>query len=341
MPIFLSCLLILFCILASAFFSGAETALVVADRIRLRHLVEKNNRRAHIVQDLRARPQTFLGTTLVGTNLAIVGGSVLATRLVSQLMGHSSSLAALVQTLIMTPVILIFAEVVPKNFFRIHADSMVLRLAPWVRISYWMLRPLVSLATGFSRLFSREKDHRQAAVPFVTREELRYLARESHRYGLIERQEHYIVGQIFDFAETSVREVMVPLARVAAAKDTSTLVELVEMIKREGKSRIPVYHGRPEQIVGVVDINHLLISQRDTLLEEIVYPVPRVRDQTSIEQLFLQLQSNREHLALVTDRQDRVIGLVTMEDLLEKIVGSIRDEHDEEEGGGKVTGRPV
>jgi len=327
-PILLTCLLILVCILVSAFFSGAETALVVADRIRLRHLVEKNNRKAHIVQGLRARPQAFLGTTLVGTNLAIVGGSVLATRLVSQLMGESSNLVVLVQTLIMTPVILIFAEIVPKNFFRIHADSMVLGLAPWVRLSYWVLRPLVSLTTGFSRLFSRKTDHRQAAVPFVTREELRYLARESHRYGLIERQEHYIVGQIFDFAETSVREVMVPLDRVTAAEWSSTPIEVAEMIKREGKSRIPVYRGQPEKILGVVDINHLLTSQRDTPLEELIYPVPRVRDETSIERLFLQLQNKREHLALVTDRQGRVVGIVTMEDVLEKIVGSIRDEHD-------------
>jgi len=338
--IFLTCLLILFCIVASAFFSGAETALVVADRIRLRHLVEKKDRKAQIVQNLRARPQTFLGTTLVGTNLAIVGGSVLATRLVSQLMGQSSSLAALVQTLIMTPVILIFAEIVPKNFFRIHADSMVLRLAPWIQFSYRVLRPLVFLATGFSGLFSRKTDSRRSAAPFVTREELRYLARESHRYGLIERQEHYIVGQIFDFAETSVREVMVPLDRVVATEWSSTPVEVVELIKREGKSRIPVYRNTPGQITGVVDINHLLTSERNTPLEDLVYPVPRVRDETSIERLFLQLQKKREHLALVTDRQDRIIGIVTMEDLLEKIVGSIRDEHDEREDRRRA-GRPM
>ena len=340
MSIFLSCLLILFCILVSAFFSGAETALVVADRIRLRHLVEKEDRKAQIVQNLRARPQTFLGTTLVGTNLAIVGGSVLATRLVSQLMGQSSNLSALVQTLVMTPTILIFAEIVPKNFFRIHADSMVLGMAPWIRFSYWALRPLVALATGFSQLISKKQDSSRAGVPFVTREELRYLARESHRYGLIERQEHYIVGQIFNFAETSVREVMVPLDRVIAVEWNSTPAEVVEMIKREGKSRIPVYRSTPDQIGGVVDINHLLTSQRNTPLEDLVYPVPRVQGETSIEKLFLQLQKKREHLALVTDRQDRIIGIVTMEDLLEKIVGNIRDEHDEGEDRGEA-GRSV
>jgi putative hemolysin len=174
-------------------------------------------------------------------------------------------------------------------------------------------------------------DTEGTAGPFVTREELRYLARESRRYGLIERQEHYIVGQIFDFAETSVGQVMVPLDRVVAAEQSSTPVDVVELIRREGKSRIPVYRRDPGQIVGVVDINHLLTSQRDTPLEEIVYTVPRVREDTSIERLFLQLQNKREHLALVTDRENRVIGIVTMEDLLEKIVGSIRDEHDQGE----------
>jgi putative hemolysin len=331
MSILLTCLLILLCILASAFFSGAETAMLVADRIRLRHLVEKNNRRAHMVRSLRASPQTFLGTTLVGTNLAVVGASVLATRLISQLMGQSSSLSALLQTVVMTPVVLIFAEIVPKNFFRVHADPMVLKLAPWIRLSYWILTPLVYLTTGFSRLFSRKPDSGKTAVPFVTREELRYLARESHRHGLIERQEHYIVGQIFSFAETSVRQVMVPLDRIIAAEVNSTPVDVVKIIRREGKSRLPVYRGEPWQIVGVVDINHLLTARVDTPLEEIIYTVPRVREETSIEWLFLQLQNKREHLALVTDRRDRVIGLVTMEDLLEKIVGNIRDEHDGEE----------
>jgi len=339
-PIFLTCILILLCIVISAFFSGAETALVVADRIRLRHLIEKNNSKARIVQKLRERPQTFLGTTLVGTNLAIVGSSVLATRLVSQLLGHSSNLAALVETLIMTPVILIFAEIVPKNFFRIHADSIVLGLAPWARLSYWLLTPLVYLATGFSRLFSRKKDSRKTTSPFVTREELQYLARESHRYGLIERQEHYIVGQIFGFAETSVRQVMVPLEDVIAIELNSALVEVVEVIKREGKSRIPVYRQVPDQIVGVVDINELLTSERNTPLEKIIYPVPRVGDDTSIERLFLRLQEKHEHMALVTDGREKVVGIVTMEDLLEKIVGSIRDEHDDGEMGA-VSGTPL
>jgi putative hemolysin len=328
MIVLLTCLLILFCVLASAFFSGAETALVVADRIRLRHLVEKNDRKALIVKNLRERPQTFLGTTLVGTNLATVGASVLTTRLIGQLLGQNSNLVALVQTLIMTPVILIFAEIVPKNFFRIHADPMVLKLAPWIRLSYWILTPLVYLTTGLSRLFRKKSDAHQTGVPFVTREELRYLTRESHRYGLIERQERYIIGQIFDFAETSVREVMVPLDGVIAVQLSATPVEVVEIIKREGKSRLPVYRGEPGQIVGVVDINHLLTALRNTSLEKLIYPLPRVEEATSIEKLFLELQNKHEHMSVVTDRRGKVVGIVTMEDLLEKIVGSIRDEHD-------------
>jgi putative hemolysin len=323
-------LIIFLCIAAAAFFSGAETALICADRIRLRHLVEKGNKRALIVEGLLKSPEKFLGTTLVGTNLAIVGGSVVAAKLASQILGHTSNLGALAETVIMTLLVLIFAEIVPKNLSRAHADFLVLRLAAWVQISYRILSPIVGVTTGFSRLVTKKGMatgmHR---TPFVSREELRYLAKESHRYGLIEKQEQFIVGQIFDFAETTVREVMVPLEKVVTAELSSTPPEIAQKIREQGLSRIPVYKGQRHNILGAVDINHLLGARRNTPLRKLVYPLPRVGQETSIERLFLQLQRKREHMTLVTDQRERIIGIVTMEDVLEKIVGEIKDEHDQ------------
>jgi CBS domain containing-hemolysin-like protein len=322
-------LIIALCLFLSAFFSGAETAFMVADRIRLRHLVEKGDGRAKVVENLRSRPERFLGTALVGTNLAVVGASVLATRVIGHLLGHHGTLGALIETCLMTPLVLIFAEIIPKNLFRLHADSLILGLAPLVRISHAVLSPLVYLTTGFSRLLSREKSAQHHTIPFVTREELRYLARESHRFGLIEKQEHFIVGQIFDFAETTVQEVMVPLEQIVSVALESTPLEVVEIIKREGKSRIPVYGTAPADVVGVVDITHLLTARRNTPLKKLIYPLSQVRGRMSIERLFLQFQKKREHMSLVTDERGKVMGVVTMEDLLERIVGEIRDEHDE------------
>jgi CBS domain containing-hemolysin-like protein len=328
--ILLSSLIILICISASAFFSGAETALICADRIRLRHLMEKGNKRALIVDGLLKSPEKFLGTTLVGTNLAIVGGSVVATKLAGQILGHISNLGALLNTAIMTLLVLIFAEIVPKNLSRIHADFLVLRLAAWVQISYRILSPIVGVTTGFSRLLTKKGMvtgiHK---TPFVSREELRYLATESHRYGLIEKQEQFIVGQIFDFAETTVRDVMVPLEKVVAAELNRTPPQIAEKIRRQGLSRIPVYEEHRHNVLGAVDINHLLGARRNTPLRKLIYPLPRVDQETSIEQLFLQLQKKREHMTLVTDERQRVIGIVTMEDVLEEIVGEIKDEHDQ------------
>ena len=330
MPILVASLIILMCICAAAFFSGAETALICADRIRLRHLVEKGNKRALIVESLLKSPEKFLGTTLVGTNLAIVGGSVVAAKLAGQILGHSSHLGTLAETVIMTSLVLILAEIVPKNLSRTHADFLVLRLAAWVQMSYRILSPIVRVTSGFSRLVIKKGIgagiHK---TPFVSREELRYLAKESHRYGLIEKQKQFIVGQIFDFSETTVGEVMVPLEKVAAAQISGSPVQVVELIRQEGKSRIPVWEGESKEVVGVVDINHLLTARRNTPLKKLIYPLSRIRAETSIERLFLQLQRKHEHMALVTDERGKVTGIVTMEDLLERIVGEIKDEHDE------------
>jgi CBS domain containing-hemolysin-like protein len=328
--ILVASLIIIICLAAAAFFSGAETALVCADRIRLRHLVEKGNKRALIVESLLNSPQKFLGTTLVGTNLAIVGGSVVATKLAGQILGSSTNLGVLLQTVVMTLLVLVFAEIVPKNLSRIHADLLVLLLAPGVKISYLLLSPVVLAATGLSHLlFKREPCAKDRKIPFVSREELRFLTSESHRYGLIEKQEQFIVHQIFDFAETTVQEVMVPLDKVVAADLKSSPPQIVEMIQKEGFSRILIYSGDVNNILGVVDINHLLGARRNTPLKKLIYPLSRVKQETSIEWLFLQLQRKREHMALVMGERGRVIGIVTMEDLLEEIVGDIKDEHDE------------
>ena len=231
----------------------------------------------------------------------------------------------------MTLLVLIFAEIVPKNLSRAHADVLVLFLAPWVKISYLILSPVVIATTGFSRLLlQRGTGARDHKIPFVSREELRYLTSESHRYGLIEKQEQFIVHQIFSFAETTVREVMMPLEKVISAELNSSPSQIVELVRRKRFSRIPVYEGETDNIVGVVDINHLLGARRNTPLRKLIYPLMRVRQETSIERLFLQLQRKHEHIALVMDGRGGVTGIVTMEDLLEEIVGEIRDEYDEE-----------
>jgi putative hemolysin len=329
-PILLACLIILMCIAAAAFFSGAETALVVADRIRLRHLVEKGDKRALIVDALLHQPERFLGTTLVGTNLAIVGGSVVATKLISQILGHSSNWGALVETVIMTLLVLIFSEIIPKDFSRAHADSLVLSLAPWVRMSYLILYPIVVGLTNLSHLlFRRGATSGAQRIPFVSREEMRYLTGESHRYGHIEKQEKFIVHQIFNFAETTVGAVMAPLEKAVTMELNSSPQQIAELVRREGKTRIPIFEGQPSNVVGVVDINQLLTARRNTPLKKLIYPLTKVGAETSIERLFLQLQRKHEHMALVTDQRGEVTGIVTMEDLLEKIVGEIKDEHDE------------
>lgn len=331
-------LVIIACIIGAAFFSGAETAIVSCSRIRIRHLAKGLDRNAQIVEKLLAKPERVLATTLVGTNIFIVLGVVMAAAYAGILLRNYEGLGGIVATVVMTPVILVFSEAIPKAYFYRYADTITLRIGGLLRFFSYLFSPLVILSTFLPRRLMALMGDTSSKNPFVTREELRLLMWESGRLGVLEKHEQDMIRHIFKFRETMVKSVMVPLVDVDAIEMGEKVADALKVIGERGHSRLPIYDERIDNIIAYVGVGELLGKNPSGPIKNLMNPVLIVPETKSIADLLLDLKAKGEHLAVVVDEYGGVSGIVTLEDLIEEIVGEIEDEYDEpemEQPGGK------
>jgi CBS domain containing-hemolysin-like protein len=310
-----SILVIIACIICAAFFSGAETAFVSCNRIRIRHLAKGRDRNARIVEKLLVKPERILATTLVGTNIFIVLGVVMAAAYAGILLRNYEGLGGIVATVVMTPVVLVFS----------------LRIGRLLRFFCYLFYPLVALSTYLPRKLMALMGDATPKNLFVTREELRLLMWESGRLGVLEKHEQDMIHHIFEFRETAVKSVMVPLVAVDAIGVGEKLASALEVIDERGHSRLPIYEERVDNIIGYVNVGDLLGKSPNTLIRNLMKQVLIVPETKSIADLLLELKVRGEHLAVVVDEYGGVSGIATLEDIVEEIVGEIEDEHDEPE----------
>jgi putative hemolysin len=336
----ISILVIIACIICAAFFSGAETAFVSCNRIRIRHLAKGLDRNAQVAERLLAKPENVLATTLVGTNIFIVLGVVMAATFAGDLLRNYKGLGGVVATLVMTPVILIFSEAIPKAYFYWHADIITLRIGRIIRFFSLLFSPLVILSTFLTRSLTTLMGDESLKNPFVTRDELRVLMWESGRLGILEKHEQDMIHHIFKFRETAVKSVMVPLVAVDAIEVRRKVASALKMIGERGHSRLPIYEGRIDNIIAYVSVADLMGKDPNTSIKKVLKPVLVVPETKSIADLLLDLKARGEHLAVVVDEYGGVSGIATLEDIVEEIVGEIEDEYDlpEKEQAGPEPG---
>ena len=327
----ISILGIIVCIICAAFFSGAETAFVSCNRIRIRHLAKGLDRNAQVAERLLAKPEKVLATTLIGTNIFIVLGVVLAATYAGDLLRNYEGLGGVVATLVMTPVILIFSEAIPKAYFYWHADIITLRIGRIIRFFSLLFSPLVILSTFLTRSLTSLMGDESHKNPFVTRDELRVLMWESGRLGILEKHEQDMIHHIFKFRETAVKSVMVPLVAVDAIEVSRKVASALKMIGERGHSRLPIYEGRIDNIIAYVRVADLMGKDPNTSIKKVLKPVLVVPETKSIADLLLDLKARGEHLAVVVDEYGGVSGIATLEDIVEEIVGEIEDEYDQPE----------
>ncbi len=321
-------------LLLSAFFSGSETALLAANKLRLRHMDEEGNRRAGIVRRLLEEPGRVLTALLVGNNIVNVAATVFATAIAVQLWGpQRGPLYALVG---MTLLLLIVGEITPKTFAAKYAD----RVAVWVArpISWFtvLLAPIIRVVSLLSNLLLRPLGGRvNLASPLVTEEEIRLLVKMGEEEGVIQEDEREMIHSIFEFGDTVVREVMVPRIDMVCVADTDTVADALRVVREEGHSRLPVYHESIDQIVGTVHVKDLITYVQDRResapVKEAVRPAYFIPESKPLDSLFREMRRKKVHMAIVVDEYGGTAGLVTIEDLLEEIVGPILDEYDVEE----------
>ena len=315
------------CLLTTMFFSAAEMAFIAANRLRLRHLAEEGSKTAARYLEAFRQPERILSTAMMGVTISHIVASSITTILLMETFG---SWGWLVATALITPIMLVFGEIIPKAVAREFATSLILKLFRVLRWAAALLVPFVFTAnlivSAVLRLFGGPRaDTRH----FVSREELKALLAMEPGEAEVTTQEAEMIDKIFDLGDTTVREIMVPLVEVAMLPDTSTPDDAIAIMQRRGFSRIPIYQQRETNIVGVVAAMDLLARAGEaTTLLQLTRPPVFVPETKRIDDLLREMQRSRNHMAVVVDEYGGSTGVVTLEDVLEEIVGEIHDEHD-------------
>jgi len=314
-------------LLVTSVFSAAEMSFIAANRLRLRHMAESGHRTAARYLEAFRRPERLLSTAMMGVTLAHITASTVATWALIPVAGGG---AALMVTLALTPLMLVFGEVIPKAIARERATGLILVLFPAIEAAGRLLTPLTWGANALvGRLLALTGHARISTRQFVSREELKLLLQLEPEEADVTVSEAEMIDKIFDLGETAVREVMVPLVDVAALSETATPADAIRLIQERGFSRIPVYTDRVFNIVGVVTAMDLLkrgVEAPD--LRSLMRPATYVPETKRIDDLLREMQKNRVQLAVVVDEYGGAVGIVTVEDIVEEVVGEIRDEHD-------------
>jgi len=318
---------------AAAFFAASEGALVSVSRLRARALVERGVKRSRVLLALVEDRNKFLTTVLVGNTVVLLGADSLATYLFIQL---GLPEAALLSTVVMTFVILLFGEIIPKTVAVSDSDRWALRLALPMRAVAWVLTPVVVFFQFLTDLLLRPLGVKNAHQIFVTEEDIRALVNVGAEQRVIEEEEREMIHSVIEFGDTIVREVMTPRPKTVAVAVDESPRKALDMVISEGYSKLPVYQESKDDVVGVVHDRELLIALANgtlaqTSLRSLMRHVVHVPETKKIAELLREMQRDKFSLAIVVDEYGGTAGLVTMEDLLEEIVGEIRDEHDEDE----------
>lgn len=316
----------------SAFFSGSETALMALDRSRVRYLVEKKRSGAADLEKMLSRPDWLLGGLLIGNNIVNIALSVLATTFFVHLYGERGDLLTIA---ILTPMILIIAEVCPKTIAARRAEVVSFLVLRPIKLFLLLLSPLIWLVTRFSALLTRllKADTEQ---PHLSADEIQTMIALGAKAGSLPGEQHKMLHGVFELAQIRVRDVMIPRTEVDGVEFSAGFPEILAQITASTHSRFPVYKGDADNIVGLIhskDILRYIDKSHEFDMLKVMREPYFVPESKQVQALLQAFRRRRVHLAVVLDEYGGVEGIVTLEDVLEEIVGEIQDEYDMEEPG--------
>ena len=324
-------IVIVILVLLSGFFSGTETAYSCANKIKLKSMVMLGKKNAKAVHTFADQNYDKLVTTiLVGNNIVNLTASALGTILFAKLL-NDAAYSATVSTAVLTVIVLLFGEITPKYFASVYPEKFCFIFYPIIQFFYWILMPLSKIfdlyKAGIAKLFKLKKDET------VTDEELMSLVDEAEESGTLKEDESELVRSALEFDDLKVEDILVPRVDVYAVEEDTTMEEVREVFRKTGYSRLPVYKETIDNVIGLIHerdfFNGYVSGEKEIghLVQEIVFTT----EYTRISTLLKQLQKNKIHMAAVSDEYGGLVGIVTLEDILEELVGEIWDEHDQEE----------
>lgn len=319
-------IIILLCVIAEGFFSGSEIAIVNANRMLMNHKAQSGHLGSRLAAQFLKKPEMLLGSTLVGTNLCTVTGTVTMTLLLIDIFGEAGEYYAV---LFFWPLTFFFGEILPKTIYQANADRIAPISATILRIFIFVLYPVIWLFTRFSNLLIRILKEKSTGEPVITRSDLKALANAQDANEEIDREERRMIRRTVDFTSAKVSDVMVPLIDVVAIEQSLFAGEAANFSLEYSFSRYPVYKERVDQIVGIVDTYTLLRENTPsaTLRSSMIKPL-FVPESMTVKALMAELRHKGMAMAIVVDEYGGAVGIVTIEDILEEILGDIHDEFD-------------
>lgn len=322
--------ILIFLLGLSAFFSSAETSLTTINKIRMRSLAEEGNKRAKMVLKITDNSAKMLSAILIGNNIVNLSASALTTS-IAYSFGGSAVAAA---TGIITVLILIFGEITPKTVATIHSDTLALLYAYPIHFIMTIVTPISFVVNMLSRgiLFLLRVDPNGKAST-MTETELRTIVDVSHEDGVIESEEKEMIYNVFDLGDAKAKDVMVPRVHVTFADVESTYEELLEIFREDKFTRLPVYEETTDNVIGTINMKDLLLfdNTKEFHVRDILREAYFTYEYKSISELLVEMREASLNIAIVLDEYGETAGLITLEDILEEIVGEIRDEYDENE----------
>lgn len=318
-------------VLFSSFFSGAETAFSSINKVKLKAMMKEDGENKAIKRALKLADDydVVLSTVLIGNNIVNIACTSLATLFFTGLLGDNSDLGATVSTIVMTITVLIFGEVTPKTYAKEKAEKVVLAITPAIQFFIVLFSPLNVFFRGWKKLMN--KIFKTGGMDIITEEELKTYVDEAHTGGEIDENESELIRSSIEFDDIDVGDILVPRIDVEAVDKYASFSEIEKVFNKTNFSRLPVYINDIDNIVGVIHQRDFESARRRNLksLRTVLKPVPAVSPDTKISKLLRILQKNKTHLAIVVDEFGGTEGIVTLEDILEELVGEIWDEHDE------------
>jgi len=312
-------------LLLQAFFAGYETGFVSLNVIRIEQRAAYGHRRARLLRLMLGRPDRLLVMCLVGTNLAVVFGTLIMVM----------SIGRLWTMVIYTPAVLIFGELIPKSLFRRYATQLALDLVYIARLFYLLFSPIIYVVATLTRLVGSVFGHQGGLQsPFLTRGDVHHLVAQGVASGTIETEERKLIHGVMGLSNTMAKEVMIPRTNLVAIEANATRGDLFAIFNSCPHTRIPVYSEVVDNIVGVVILYDLLKEKRiesDRPISDLVRDIPVVPDTKNVGELLYEMRTERTHMAVILDEFGCTAGVVTIEDLVEEVFGEIQDEYDAEE----------
>ncbi len=324
--------LILIVLLAlSAFFSSSETALSTVNRIRVRTLIEEGNKKAITLGWVIENSGKMLSAILIGNNVVNISASSIATILATDLF---DSAGAGIATGTLTLLVLIFGEITPKTLATIHAEKIALQVAGIIKTLMTVLTPVIFIVNKLSMgLLILLRVNPNAKENTITESELRTIVDVSHEEGVIESEERRMINNVFDFGDSRAKDVMIPRIDMTFASIDCAYEELIEIFRQHHFTRIPVYEESTDNVIGIVNMKDLLLYQHDApfRIQDYLREPYYTYEYKKLSELMVEMRKASVNIVIVLDEYGVTAGLITLEDLLEEIVGDIKDEYDEDE----------